>query len=133
MIGEILHRHQNGTLEGGIPNPSLEVMCQLVYKAAACITPKVQRRAFRNTGLTLPVDGSEDNELSPELKKLFGEYGQDLVLRPEDLARFSSAEAIPTRPSIGKIFKVLCSDAQSLKLKEEEFKAFPKPKKRPQR
>ena len=71
MIGEILNRHRDGTLEGGIPNPSLGDICQLVSKAAASITPNVQRRAFTNTGLTLPVDGSEDGALSPELKKLF--------------------------------------------------------------
>lgn len=124
MIGEILNRHRDGTLEGGIPNPSLGDICQLVSKAAASITPNVQRRAFTNTGLTLPVDGSEDGALSPELKKLFAEHGQDLLLRPDDLARFSSTEPASSKPAVSKIFEVLCGDAQNFK--QEEFSLKPK-------
>ena len=97
MINEILERHRNGTLSSGVPNPTLEVVCQLLSKAAAAVTPNVQRRAFKNTGLTVAVDGSEDEELSANLKKLFRDHGQDLVVRPEDEARFSSTQPLTTK------------------------------------
>ena len=58
----------------------LEVICELVAKAATAITPNVQRRAFRNTGLTLAVDGSEDKKLSVSLKSLFSQQNVDAVL-----------------------------------------------------
>ena len=71
MIEEIISRHRDGILEDGVPNPTLEVVCGLVAKAAKAITPAVQRRAFRNTGVTLAVDGSEDDDMCPSLKDLF--------------------------------------------------------------
>ena len=106
MINKILSRHREGNLAGGVPNPSLPVMCQLVGKAALAITPSLQRRSFRNTGVTLNVDGSEDDELSPNLKKLFHDHNQDLQLRPEDIERFRSQSA--SKPSVAKIFQQLC-------------------------
>lgn len=133
MIKEILSRHREGNLAGGVPNPSVSVMCQLVGKAALAVTPSVQRRSFRNTGVTLNVDGSEDDELSPNLKKLFLDHNQDMQLRPEDIARFRSQPS--NKPSVAKIFKGLCFAGK--KLKTEEF--FHKPvaaarlKKRPPR
>ena len=133
MINEILGRHREGTLAGGVPNPSLPVMCQLVGKAALAITPNIQRRSFRNTGVTLNIDGSEDDELSPNLKKLFLDHNQDLLLRPEDIKRFTSQPA--NKPSFAKIFKQLCFDGK--KEKPKEFFRFPiaaaRMKKRPQR
>ena len=133
MIKEILERHGNGTLEMGIPNPTLEVVCQLLSKAAAHITPNVQKRSFKNTGLTVAVDGSEDDQLSPNLKKLLRDHGLDLVVRLEDEARFINTQPITTTPTIAKIFQVLCGNAE--KAKEEEFcpepsKSAPHAKKR---
>ena len=124
MIREILTRHRNGTLDVGVSNPSLEVICKLVAKAATSVTPNVQCKAFWLTGLTLPVDGSQDHELSPELKKLLDDHGQDIQVHPEDLARFSSTKEVATKPTISKIFQVLCGDAQ--KLKQEGFSRNPR-------
>ena len=76
MAREIIERHRNGEMKNGVPNPSLETVCILVAKAAAAITPSVQRRAFQNTGLTLPVDGSQDKQLSKNLSQLLTKYSQ---------------------------------------------------------
>ena len=119
LIKEILRQHAEGTLDGGVPNPSLEVICQLVGKAALSITPNVQRRAFKLTGVTLAVDGSEDHEMSNDLKKLLKDHGQDVTLRPEDVASFIRNEEEVMKPTIPKIFQVLCVNAQ--KAKPEEF------------
>ena len=115
MLDQILRRHSQGTLDGGIPNPSLEEMCAMLARAGRKITCNVQRRSFQLTGVTVAVDGSEDHLMSPELKELLNDHGQDLQLRSEDLARFT------TRPdqTISKVFQLLCGDAP--KLQEEEF------------
>ena len=120
MAREIIERHRNGEMKTGVPNPSLETMCTLVAKAAASITPSVQRRAFRNTGLTLATDGSEDRELSRNLSDLLTRFGQDPTPGPNFSSQFFSQEEIRAHPpSLGKIFRVLCADAT--KAKEEEF------------
>jgi hypothetical protein len=118
MINEIVTRHRDGNIEEGVPNPSLEAVCSLVASAARDITPKVAKKAFRNTGLTLAIDGSEDEALSPSLKSLLANHNQDPKLREEDLARFSSPQP-PTPSPMAKIFQVLCGDAT--KLKKEDF------------
>jgi hypothetical protein len=124
MTEEIITRHRNGDTKNGVPNPSLETMCMLVAKAAAAITPNVQRRAFQHTGLTLAIDGSEDNQLSPNLTALLQQHHEDPVPRPHDLPRFISEEEIRfIQPIISKIFHVLCADAS--KAKTEEFDKEP--------
>ena len=122
MIQEILRRHREGVLDGGVPNPSLETICQLVSKAAESITPNVQRSSFRNTGLTLPIDGSADHQLSPDFKTLLDNHGQDLSARPADIARFSNPQPTETKSAIAQAFEILCADAQ--KAKQEEFSRF---------
>ena len=119
MIQEILRRHKEGVLDGGVPNPDLGVVCQLVSKAAMSITPNVQRKGFRSTGLTLAIDGSEDHDLSPELRKLLRDHGEDLTLRPEDISRFTSPEPTEAKSKVAQVFEILCADA--LKAKEQEF------------
>ena len=131
MIRKILNRHRDGTLDEGVPNPSLEVICELVAKAATSVTAKVQRKAFRLTGLTLPVDGSEDHDMSLELKKLLDDHGQDIQVHPEDLTCFSSTKEVATKPTMSKIFQTLFSDPKILK--QEEFTRHPKPKKKQQK
>ena len=124
MTEEIITRHRKGMTQGGIPNPTLETMCRLVAKAAASITPNVQRRAFKHTGLTLATDGSEDDQLSHNLRNLLQKYNQDPVPRPHDLPRFLSEEEIYFRETkIAKIFKGLCADAA--KAKTETFDKTP--------
>ena len=121
MAHEIIDRHRNGEMKSGVPNPSLETVCTLVAKAAASITPKVQRRAFRNTGLTLATDGSEDEkELSANLSDLLKKFHQDPVPGDDFSRSFFSREEIRHQPpTLGKVFRVLCADAA--KMKEEEF------------
>ena len=119
MINEILRRHKGGILDGGVPNPPLDVVCQLVGKATASITPNVQRKGFRNTGLTLAIDGSEDGDLSPDLRKLFKDHGQDLTVRDEDIARFNNPQPVEEKSKVAQAFEILCADAA--KAKEEEF------------
>ena len=99
-------------------------MCRLVAKAAASITPNVQRRAFKHTGLTLAPDGSEDDQLSYNLRNLLQKYHQDPVPRPHDLPKFIAEEEIRIRErKIAKIFKILCADAS--KAKTENFDKTP--------
>ena len=119
MIEKIVRRHQEGNLEEGIPNPSLEEMCQLVSKAALAVTPKVQQRAFRNTGVTLAIDGSEDDQLTPFLKKLLQKHNQSLVVTKDDLKRFMSPAPTIQKSPMARIFEVLCGDAAEMK--KEEF------------
>jgi hypothetical protein len=124
MTEEILSRHRRGETKNGIPNPSLEQMCSLVFKAASFITPNVQRRSFEHTGLTLAVDGGEDNKLSPELSDLFRRFGEDPVPRADFRPHFYSQEEISeSRPSIAKIFRNLC--IEGAKAKEEDFQREP--------
>lgn len=121
MIEEIISRHRDGILEDGVPNPTLEVVCGLVAKAAKAITPAVQRRAFRNTGVTLAVDGSEDDDMCPSLKDLFRKHDQDPQLHLEDLSRFMMLQPSPAKTAMPKIFEVLCGDASKLKTEEFSF------------
>ena len=102
-------------------------MCQLVAKAAAYITPNVQRKAFKQTGISLATDGSEDaKELSRSLKDLLGKHNLDLVPKKEDLTTaFFAPTEIKNPPSMTNIFKVLCADAGKSK-KVEEFDKEPK-------
>ena len=124
MTEEIVNRHRNGETHNGIPNPSLETVCELVSRAAKAITPKVQRRAFRNTGVTLASDGSEDQELSANLAELLRHHQQDPTPRADFSAKFFNRQEIRfNQPTIAKIFKTLCADAA--KLKEEEFQRNP--------
>ena len=124
MTREIVERHRNGETRNGVPNPSLETVCELVARAASAITPKVQRRAFRNTGLTLAPDGTEDSELCPNLATLLKQHNQDPVPRAEFTSKFfSRTEIRSVQPTIAKIFKVLCADAE--KGKVEEFQRVP--------
>lgn len=118
MINEIVSRHKDGILDNGVPNPSLDVVCSLVSKASNAITHAVQRRSFRDTGLTLAVDGSEDDELCPAVKDLFRKHNQDPKLYDGDLSRFMSHQE-PAKSTIPKVFEILCADAS--KLKTEEF------------
>ena len=135
MIQEILRRHREGVLDSGVPSLSLITVCQLVSKAAESITPNVQRRSFRNTGLMLPIDGSTNHELSSDFKKLHDNHGQDLTVRPEDIARFNNPKPTETKSGIAQAFQILCADAQ--KAKQEEFDREPvyssKKKKREER
>ena len=120
MAREIVDRHRNGEMQNGVPNPSLPVFCALVAKATDAITPKVQSRAFKNTGLTLAINGSEDDMLSKPLKELLQKFHLDPVPRRDFSASFFNREEIRIRlPSLGKIFRILCADAS--KGKEEEF------------
>ena len=122
MIKQILKRHRAGNLSDGIPNPSLEEMCQLVFLAAGFVTPAVQRKAFKHTGLTLATDGSEDDkELSSELKALLKKYDLDLIPSDEGVTtEFFSRTAIKyVEPSMKGVLKQLCADAA--KGKSEEF------------
>jgi hypothetical protein len=124
MISEIVNRHRDGNLKDGVPNPTLEMICQLVAKAATAITPNVQRRAFRNTGLTLAVDGSEDNQLSPSLKSLFSKHNEDAILRHDSFTDYLSRSIISAkRPTIAKIFQVLFDDFELMK--PEDFSVEP--------
>ena len=127
MIRQILERHAKGELSAGIPNPSLQQVCELVAKAATYVTPNVQRKAFKQTGLTLATDGSEDEkELSSNLKDLLQNFKFDLVSRSEDVVTaFFSETKIQNRepPSIAKIFKTFCADAA--KAKVEDFHREP--------
>ena len=124
MANEIFTRHRNGEMRSGVPNPSLSTMCVLVAKAAAAITPKVQARAFKNTGLTLALDGSEDHLLSPNNKEFLRQHQQDPVPRAEFSSRFFNREEIRINPpSIARVFKILCADAA--KAKEDEFSRIP--------
>ena len=124
MTEEIVERHRRGEMKNGVPNPSLEAICRLVAKAAASITPNVQRRAFQHTGLTLATDGSEDSQLSRSLTELLQTHHQDPIPRPHDLPRFLSLVEIRfEQPSIKNIFKNLCADAS--KAKEELFNVIP--------
>ena len=118
MIDEIVSRHKDGILDNGVPNPSLDVVCGLVSKASKAITPAVQRRSFRDTGLTLAVDGSEDDELCPVVKDLFRKHNQDPKLYDGDLSHFMSPHE-PAKSAIPKVFQILCADAA--KLPTEEF------------
>ena len=124
MTQEILNRHRQGETKTGVPNPTLETMCRLVHKAAGSITSNVARRAFKNTGLTLAIDGSEDDQLSPNLSELLRRFGEDPVPRFDFRGNFFSRDEIRhTRPSIWKIFRTLCSETS--KGKEEEFQPEP--------
>lgn len=130
MIGQILQRHRMGNLSDGIPNPTLEQMCELVSRAAAFITPAVQRKAFKQTGLTLATDGSQDDaELSPELKALLRKYNLDLVPTDEYVStQFFSRTAIryvDVEPSIQGVFKQLCADAAKAKFDEFFYEPTP--------
>ena len=133
MIEKIVRRHQEGNLEEGIPNPSLEEMCLLVSKAALAVTPKVQRRAFRNTGVTLAVDGSEDDQLSPFLKKLLNKHEQSLVVTENDLKRFMCPAPQIRKSPMARIFEVLCGDAETMKTEEFMYERPPKKRKLEQR
>ena len=122
MIRQILQRHRAGNLSDGIPNPSLEQICELVSRAAAFITPAVQRKAFKATGLTLATDGSEDEaELCPEVKALLLKYNMNLVPSEEQVTTefFSRTPIRHVEPSMKGILKQLSADAA--KAKEEEF------------
>ena len=124
MTQALIERHRSGDTKNGIPNPSLDAICRLVAKAATAITPNVQRRAFRHTGLTLATDGSEDDQLSRSLSDLLQKHHQDPVPRPLDLPRFISLNEIRFhQPSIEKIFKIFCADAS--KAKNEDFYPVP--------
>ena len=121
MINQILKRHREGNLSDGIPNPSLEQICELVSRAAAFITPAVQQKAFKHTGLTLATDGSQDDQLSPELKALLSKFNLDLVPSEEQISThfFSRTPIRHVEPSMTGVLKQLCADAQ--KAKTEEF------------
>ena len=124
MAEEIVSRHRNGEMRSGVPNPSLSTMCTLVAKAVSSITPKVQQRAFKNTGLTLAIDGSEDHLLSKNNLDFLRQHNQDPVPRASFSSQFFNHEEIRTNPpSIAKIFKILSADAS--KAKEEEFQRIP--------
>ena len=124
MAEEIVSRHRNGEMKSGVPNPSLPVMCTLVAKAAASITPKVQQRAFKNTGLTLAIDGSEDHLLAKNNLDFLRQHNQDPVPSAAFSTQFFNREEIRTHsPSIAKIFNILCANAS--KAKEEEFQRTP--------
>ena len=124
MAEEIISRHRNGEMRSGVPNPSLPTMCTLVAKAVASITPKVQQRAFKNTGLTLAIDGSEDHLLSKNNLDFLRQHNQDPVPRADFSPQFFNREEIRSHPPcIVKIFKILCADAS--KAKEEEFQRTP--------
>ena len=72
--------HPQGEVTSGIPNPSLETMCQLVSKAVEHCTPARQAASFRRTGVSLPIDGSRDAEdMSFPLKDLLSEFGKSAV------------------------------------------------------
>lgn len=127
MTREIVERHRRGETRNGVPNPSLETVCELVSRATASITPRVQRRAFRHTGLTLAPDGSEDLEksgLSKNLAELLRSQKQCPVPDAEFSKRFFSRQVIrSTQPTLTKVFRVLCADAARVKV--EEFQRTP--------
>ena len=102
-------------------------MCKLVYKAALAVTPKVQQRAFANTGVTLAVDGSKDDQLNPFLKKLLQKHQQSLVVTNDDLTRFMGPAPQIQKSPMARIFEVLCGYAETMKT--EEF-MYERPSKR---
>jgi hypothetical protein len=114
--------HRRGEMTSGIPNPSLETMCMLVAKAGSFCTPAVQAKAFRQTGLTLPTDGSLDNqELSRSLRELLQKFNESLI--PTAANAKELFLPIPPSKSLPEIFEVLFADAKKLPLEEFRRKA----------
>ena len=118
MITNIIARHRDGNLEDSVPNPSLTEVCQLVGKAACAVTPAVQRKAFRATGVTLAIDGSEDSQLTKPLRDLLEKHNQTPVVSAANLHRFMAPAAPDKKTSMTKIFEILYADAEASKSSE---------------
>jgi hypothetical protein len=88
LINKIMRLHHEGN-SGTVPNPTLEEMCELLSRAVAGLTPAAQKRAFEHCLLTLPTDGSLDEEKgSKNLMALMRKYGETLVPSPDSRELF---------------------------------------------
>ena len=84
LVGKVMKLHQKGN-SGAVPNPTLEEICQILSKSLLALTPATQRKAFEHCLLTLPVDGSLDDEKgSKNTMALLRKHGEILVPTPEN-------------------------------------------------
>ena len=97
-----------------------------IPKADSFCTPSVQRKAFKQTGITIATDGSEDDlELSKNLKALLGKFNESLVPTPQNKFELFSRMEPTFKPPVSMvgIFRILCAGAQ--KKNEQEFHREP--------
>ena len=84
VVDKVMELQRKGDA-GAVANPTLEDICQIMSKSLKGLTPSAQRRAFEHCLLTLPTDGSLDQEKgSKNVMALLNKYGQSLVPNEEN-------------------------------------------------
>ena len=129
MVAKVMALQDMGSA-AAVANPTLEEMCQILAKALKTLTPAAQRRSFEHCLLTLPTDGSMDEEKgSKSIMDLTKKYDECLVPNTAN-----SIELFPktqlSQPSLGNegmmssIWETIASS--SARLPMAEFNRDPK-------
>ena len=79
LVNKVMELHRQGNA-GSVANPTLEEICQIMAKSLKGLTVSAQRRAFEHCLLTLPTDGSLDQDRgSKNTLDLLNKYQECLV------------------------------------------------------
>ena len=84
LIAKVMELHRKGDA-GSVANPTLTEICEIVSESLQSVTPALQKRAFEHTLLSLPPDGSLDDERgSKNTMELLRKHNECLVPTAEN-------------------------------------------------
>ena len=63
LMEKILNLHNSGDPDKAIPNPTISEVALWLQQSVASLTSNDIRKSFEEVGLTISVDGSEDDKL----------------------------------------------------------------------
>ena len=128
LVSKVMELQRKG-VAGAVANPTLEELCQILAKALKGLTPLAQRRAFEHCLLTLPTDGSLDEEKGGKnVMALLKKYGESVV--PTSL---NAAESFPVEAQaqvggpVASAWEKIIASSSALRSKEFHYDLPPQP------